>query len=101
MSALAWVIMGWHGIGAWENKDVDGYEVGEAWTFESGVWVGCGNPYWMLEIMAKVIGSDVALGLIMFLTIAVSLKQNVLDNDEDSWRDMGWETSDLRPNSLE
>ena len=55
----------------------------------------------MLETMAKVIGSDVALGLIMFLTIAVSLKQNVLDNDEDSWRDMGWETSYLRPNSLE
>ena len=27
--------------------------------------------------------------------------KNVVDNDENSWWDMGWETSDFKPNNLE
>ena len=43
MPALARVIMGRHGVGAWRDKDIDGCKVGEVWISESGVWVGYGN----------------------------------------------------------
>ena len=93
--------MGWHGVGAWIDKDIDCCNVGEVWTSESGVWVGCGNLDWMSEAIAEAIGSKSALGLIMSLATTASPEQNVMDKDENSWRDMGWETSDFKPNSLE
>ena len=108
---LAQVIIRWHGIGAWASKDLDGCEevvnswgkVGEVWIFESGVWVS--SRKWSIaggkpNGMSKAIGNETTLNLIMSLTIAASLKQKVMDNDEESWRDIRYKkTPYLGPNS--
>ena len=53
----------------------------------------------MSEAVVEAIGSKSALGQIMFLSTIASPEQNVMDNDENSWRDVGWETSYFKPNS--